>query len=261
MITDPDEIKKLEEFLDALPETPEESEDEKLLWTVWARLYPLEAEAHMGMGKKIMSVKKIAESGMDINTFQKYIKKVKMEIAKAKSAPKTPTVDKKSAVSEAEDEPLSPIMMKPIRMEIMKEAVEVEPVEVEVVEADEDPVDELPQKPAKKVSVKRKTKSVIRKKVMVKKPKSPEEKDNEMNPPEDIPSADKVPEKEAKGTPAPKENAEVGKNVSPETPKKKSIKKVSQGPKNTKPVKGGPQKKKLRPLPRKKGVKKVAAKK
>ena len=76
-----DEIKKLEDFLDNLPNAPSEKSEDKMLWSLWARLYPKEAMTKSKIGLKIATIKLLAKPDIDIDKFEEVVNAMKKNLA------------------------------------------------------------------------------------------------------------------------------------------------------------------------------------
>ena len=157
MAADSDDITKLEEFLDKLPGQPSNKPEQKMLWTVWARLYPEEAMTHSEMGIKIPTIKMLAKPDMDLDKFESTVGMMKKKMMETIKKKKLAQLEKKKAEKKPE--------MVPIKMELFTAPMEVEPLEVEPIIEDEDT-----EKP-RKVLIKKPSKKTIRKPVKVTKPK------------------------------------------------------------------------------------------
>lgn len=157
MAADSDDITKLEEFLDKLPGHPSNKAEDKMFWTVWARLNPEEAMTHSEMGIKISTIKMLAKPDMDLDKFESTVGMMKKKLMESIKKKKQARLEKEKTEKKIE--------MRPIKMELVSEPMEVEPLEVEPIFEEEE------SGKSRKVAIKKLSKKTVRKPVKVKKPK------------------------------------------------------------------------------------------
>ncbi len=145
MAAGPEDIRRLEEFLDDLPNEPKRKIADKMLWTVWARLYPDDAMTKSEMGMKISTIKLLARPEMNLEKFEKTVEGMKKKLRERLDEINRSEIEEFKKEKEAE--------RKPITMELIDEPVEVEVLEVLPLEDDE--LDEEIPTPAAKRVVKR----------------------------------------------------------------------------------------------------------
>ena len=163
MAAGPEDIRRLEEFLDNLPNEPKRKIADKMLWTVWARLYPDDAMTKSEMGMKISTIKLLARPDMNLEKFEKTVEKMKKKLRERLDEINRSEMEEFKKEKEAE--------RKPITMELIDEPLEVEILEVLPLEDDE--LDEVAPATAKKRVVKRISKKKAVRTKRVKKAKKP----------------------------------------------------------------------------------------
>ena len=169
MATGLNDIKRLEAFLDNLPDEPTRKLADKMLWTVWTRLHPKEAVANSEMGMKIETIKLLTRPDMDLDKFEATGEEMKKKLMQ--------TIKEKKLKQLKEMEELVEPKKEPIKMELIEEPVEVEVLEVEPLEEElsEEDVEEI-EIGERKIVVKKLTKKMVKKPVVVKKRKPKSQK-------------------------------------------------------------------------------------
>lgn len=193
MATGSKELKRLEEFLDNLPNEPRRKIADKILWTVWARLHPEEAMTSSEMGMKISTIKLLSRPDMNLDKFEKTVEEMKKRL-KERLDEKTRADKERFEREKGKVIETKPV---PITMELIDdEPVEVEAFEVEPIDDDEEGKEEntgAPKKVVKRIPKKKAVRAKRTRKVkQVKKDPEEEGEGEEEGPDEKKPTGKEV---------------------------------------------------------------------